>query len=249
MGGGPLIGGVVYSQAGMDAVFILMAFMALVPCLLCIRYLPESRPVYRKPPHIWDAFIHPQMQAALFYRFVNCFPYVAFMVFLPVLAATDYHFSTTLVGLIISIEVFSMGVSQGYFGRMADRYKKSWLIVAGTLILSFATLALPFVRESWVIFAIALCIGIGNAMAISAATAVVAIDGRELGQGVVMGAFGTVMSLGITIPPLIFGVVLVTLGIDAIFILAAILSLAALPPFWFLVIRSRRWMAARAPAG
>lgn len=86
-------------------------------------------------------------------------------------------------------------------------------------------------------------------MAISAATAVVAIDGRELGQGVVMGAFNTVVSLGITIPPLIFGVILVAAGVDAIFIISAIPALIALVPFWFLVLRSRKWIAGRVQTG
>jgi ACDE family multidrug resistance protein len=180
------------------------------------------------------------MQANLFFRFVNCFPYAAFMVFLPVIAATQYGYSTTLVGLIIALEVLSMGMTQGYFGQMADRYKRSHMIVAGTVLVSVATIALPYVENLMVVSLIALFIGIGNAVSIAAATAVVAIDGRTLGQGMVMGAFNTVVSLGITIPPLIFGVVLVWLGVDAIFILAGMLSLVSLVPFWFLVLRSRR---------
>ena len=242
MGTGPLIGGVLYSASGMTAVFLVMAVMALVPCILCIKYLPESKPESRPPASVWKAFFHSRMQANLFFRFANCFPYSAFMVFLPVIAAVQYRYPTTLIGLIIAIEVLSMGMSQGYFGRVADRYKKSQLIVAGTLLVSFATLALPFVNNLVVIAIIALFIGIGNAIAISAATAVVAVDGRELGQGAVMGAFNTIVSVGIVIPPLIFGVILVIYGVAAIFIVAGVISLLTLAPFWLLVIRSRKMM-------
>lgn len=246
LGSGPLIGGVLYNYFGMDSVFYLMAFMALIPCLLCIKYLPESRPSGRtKQIKIRHAFVHPRVQAILFFRFVNTLPYGAFMVFLPVLTATDDHFSTSLTGMIVAAEILSMGICQGYFGALADRYKKSWLIVIGTLIVAFATLALPLMRDIWAILAIAVLIGVGNAMAISAATAVAAMDGREIGQGVVMGAFNTVTSLGVTFPPLIFGVVLVAMGVDAIFIISAVLTLVALPVFWFLVIRSRKWIKAR----
>jgi len=183
------------------------------------------------------------MQAILFFRFANCFPYSAFMVFLPVIAAVQYRFSTTLIGLIIAIEVLSMGISQGYFGRIADRFRKSYLIVSGTLLVSVATLALPFVDNLIIIALLALALGIGNAIAISAATAVVAIDGRELGQGAVMGAFNTVVSIGIVIPPLIFGALLVVYGVDAIFIIAGIVSLLTLAPFWWLVLRSKKLTA------
>lgn len=243
MGAGPLIGGALYSMSGMNAVFLVMAVMSLIPCLLCVKYLPESMPESKPSAPAWKTYFHPRMQATLFFRFANCFPYSAFMVFLPVIAATQYRYSTLLIGLIIAVEVVSMGMALGYFGRVADRYKKSHMIVAGTLILSFATLAMPFVNNLAIILVIALAIGIGNAIAISAATAVVAIDGRDLGQGAVMGAFNTVVSIGIVIPPLIFGVILVVYGINAIFIVAGVISLLTLAPFWWLVLRSRKMMA------
>jgi MFS family permease len=240
LGAGPLIGGVLYSASGMTAVFLVMAVMALIPCLFCIKYLPESKPESRPATSVWDAFFHPRMQAVLFFRFANGIPYAAFMVFLPVIAAVQFQYSTTLIGLIIAIEVISMGVAMGWCGRMADQYRKSHLIVAGTLLVSFATLALPFVNNLAAISFIALAIGIGNAIAISAATAVVAIDGRELGQGAVMGAFNMIMSIVIVIIPLIFGVIIVMYGAAAIFIIAGILSLLTLAPFWYLVLRSRK---------
>ena len=73
-----------------------------------------------------------------------------------------------------------MGTTQGYFGRIADRYKRSHMIVAGTVLVSCAIMALPFVENLISVCLIAFDIGIGNAVAISAATAVVAIDGRTL---------------------------------------------------------------------
>ncbi|MBP1928895.1 MFS family permease [Methanolinea mesophila] len=250
MGSGPIIGGAIYSVAGFTPVFIVMAIMSFIPFLLCIRMLPESKPEFRTPPKLWSAFCHPRMQANLFFRFMNTFAYSAFMVFIPVLAATQYGYSTTLTGLVIAFEVFSMAISLGYFGKMADsgRYKRSHMIVIGTLLVSFGTLALIFVKFLPVVGIVAILIGVGNAIAIVAATAVVAIDGRELGQGVVMGAFNTAMSIGIVVPPLIFGVILTFWGIDAVFLIAGLITLASLPFFWWLVLRSRKWFATRAAA-
>jgi hypothetical protein len=54
------------------------------------------------------------------------------------------------------------------------------------------------------------------------------------------------MSIGIVVPPLIYGVVLTVWGIDAVFLLAGLVTLASLPFFWWLVLRSRKWFAARA---
>jgi len=183
MGCGPIIGGAIYNVFGMDPVFILMAIMACIPFLLCILFLPESKPGYREPPRIWKAFCHPRMQAVLFFRFMNTFPYSAFMVYIPVLAATQDGFNATVVGLIIAIEVLSMAMSLGYFGKMADRQKRSHMIVIGTVLVAFGTLALVWVDQLAVIAFVSLLLGIGNAMAIAAATAVVALDGRSLGQG------------------------------------------------------------------
>lgn len=240
MGCGPIIGGAIYNVFGMDPVFILMAIMACIPFLLCILFLPESKPGYREPPRIWKAFCHPRMQAVLFFRFMNTFPYSAFMVYIPVLAATQDGFNATVVGLIIAIEVLSMAMSLGYFGKMADRQKRSHMIVIGTVLVAFGTLALVWVDQLAVIAFVSLLLGIGNAMAIAAATAVVALDGRSLGQGVAMGAFNTVLSIGIVVPPLIYGVMVVLWGIDSIYLFAGIISLLTLPLFWLLVLRSRR---------
>jgi MFS family permease len=162
------------------------------------------------------------------------------MVFIPVLAASQDGFSTTIVGVVIAVEVLSMALSQRYFGKMADRYKRSYMIVIGTVLVSFGTIALVYFKSLPAVAVISLVIGVGNAMAIAAATAVVALDGRTLGQGVAMGAFNTVMSIGIVVPPLIFGVVLTAWGVDSIFIIAGVVSLLALIPFWFLVLRTRK---------
>ena len=240
LGGGPVIGGVINHAWGLNEVFILMAVMSFIPFLICIRYLPESKPVYRTKPRLWDALRHSRMQSVLFFRFVNAFPYAAFMVFIPVLAATQYGYSTTLVGLVIAVEVLSMAMGQQYFGKIADRHKRSHMVVIGTVLVSLSTIALVFVKTVPVVALIALIIGIGNAMAISAATAVVALDGRTLGQGVTMGAYNTAMSMGTVVPPLIFGVVLTVWGIDSVFLLAGLISLLTLIPFWWLVVRSRK---------
>jgi len=242
MGCGPIVGGAVYSIFGLTPVFLLMAVMSFIPFLVCIRFLPESKQVYRTAPMIGKAFTHPRMQAVLFFRFMNTFPYAAFMVFIPVLAASQDGFSTTVVGLIIAVEVLAMALSLGYFGKVADRYRRSYMIVIGTVIVSCSTVALVYVHELAAIAIFALLIGVGNAMAIAAATAVVALDGRTLGQGVTMGAFNTVMSIGIVVPPLIFGAMVTVWGIDSIFIFAGLISLLTLVPFWLLVIRSRRLM-------
>ena len=158
----------------------------------------------------------------------NTFPYSAFMVFIPVM------------GVIIAIEVLSRAMCLGYFGKMADRYKRSHMIVIGMIMVSFGTLALVYVHLLAAIALFALLIGGGNAMAIAAATAVVAIDGRTLGQGWQWGPSNTVMSIGIVVPPLIFGVMVTAWEIDSIYIFAGVISLLTLLPFWGMVLRSRR---------
>ena len=66
----------------------------------------------------------------------------AFIVFIPVLVASKDGFSATVVGVIIAIEVLTMAMYLGYFGKMADRYKGSHMIVIGTIMVSVGALAL-----------------------------------------------------------------------------------------------------------
>ncbi|KUK70398.1 MAG: Major facilitator superfamily MFS_1 [Methanomicrobiales archaeon 53_19] len=58
-------------------------------------------------------------------------------------------------------------------------------------------------------------------------TAVVAIAGREFGQGACMGAFNTAMSVGMVTSPIISGYIMDILDIRAVFEIAGIISLIA----------------------
>jgi len=62
MGCGPVIGGMVSHMMGMTEVFLTMAVMALIPFLVCIKYLPESMPKGKitEKTNLWAAFLHPR---------------------------------------------------------------------------------------------------------------------------------------------------------------------------------------------
>lgn len=55
-----------------------------------------------------------------------------------------------------------------------------------------------------------------------------------------VSVFLGLLGLGIVVPPLIYGVMVVVWGIDSSFIFAGIISLLTLVPFWWLVLLSRR---------
>lgn len=246
-GSGPVLGGMLYHLGGMEAAFLPMALISLILCLLCIRFLPESVSGTPGTPSILRALASPQMQALLFYRFCSSFPTAAFILYLPLLAAADYQVSSTMIGAILAMEIFTMGLTQGLFGRISDRRRTKFeQVVAGTLISSFAVIAMPLARDLPLIALLALLVGLGAAIGQSAALAKAAILGREYMQGVAMGSFNTVVSLSITIPPFLLGILTVRIGINDLFFISGAIALAALLPFWLMVrrIRHDRAMAA-----
>ncbi|HIJ06038.1 MFS transporter [Methanocalculus sp.] len=86
---------------------------------------------------------------------------------------------------------------------------------------------IPFTAGFFGLILVSFILGIGSALRMPAYTAVVAIAGREFGQGACMGAFNTAMSVGMVTSPIISGYIMDILDIRAVFEIAGIISLIA----------------------
>jgi DHA1 family multidrug resistance protein-like MFS transporter len=243
MGFGPLIGGVVMDIAGMDAVFLSMAIFSLISLLICIVFLPESRGHMVQPASMLAALKNKTLVPVLFFRAMNAFSTGAIMVFIPILASSpplhpEAALSAGEIGVIISASILSTALLQRFFGRMSDIYNKTTLIILGSVLLSLALFIFPFTYGFALYFVISAVSGIGSAIAIPASTALVAIAGRETGQGAAMGAYNTAMSVGMITAPLFFGLILDISGIAYVFVIAGILGCGTAFVFYALSKRS-----------
>ncbi|RXE55626.1 MFS transporter [Methanoculleus taiwanensis] len=234
MGLGPLIGGVLQDLAGMNAVFLAMSFFSGISLLICLLLLPESCGTFRIRTPLFRTFLNRAMRPVLLFRVMNAFANGTFMVFLPLIAATLLDLSASEIGILISVSILSTALLQRAFGTLADRYGRVLLIVLGTAMVSASLIAIPYLSGFPALLVASAIVGLGGGVAVPAATAVVTVAGREIGQGSAMGAFNTAMSVGMVAAPLICGAVMDIAGVACVFLFSGIVSFLSIGAFWWL---------------
>ena len=234
MGLGPLLGGILKDLFGMNFVFLTMALFSATSLTICLLFLPESR--YRKSEAstLKQILKSGIMKAIIFFRIMNAYSQGTFIVFLP-LVASAYGLSSGQTGLLISASLLTSAFSQRFFGRVADVYNKTLLILTGSLLIAVTLIIIPNTNGFSYLILASLLFGIGNAIALPSAAALVTIAGRELGQGSAMGAFNTAMSIGMITAPVISGAIMDFIGLHFVFIFSGIVCLISLLLFWILI--------------
>ncbi|RLI70095.1 MFS transporter [Archaeoglobales archaeon] len=237
MGFGPLFGGIIKDLAGMEAVFLSMAVFSSISLIICLVLLPDSKGSIIQPS-LKDVIKNRMMKAVLFFRVMNSFAHGTFMVFLPMVASILIGLSPSQIGFLISVSVLTTATLQRYFGKMADKHKKSLLIVFGLVIVALSMITIPFLKGFAPLLVVSMLIGIGSSISIPSATAIVAIAGREVGQGSAMGAFNTAMSIGMITAPMVSGIVMDVVGVTHVFIFSGLICLFSAFIFWLIALKT-----------
>ncbi len=148
----------------------------------------------------------------------------AFFTFLPVFAALKLGLRPSLIGVLVAVYMLLSSLLGIPWGRMADRFHRRPLVVAGWLV-SFGYLALVPAADSFGQL-LALCVlgSLGGAISIPAASAIVVTEGRKYGMGSAMAVFNVAISIGMAVGPILSGVIADFVGIDAVFYFGAILA-------------------------
>ncbi|MCD6434555.1 MAG: MFS transporter, partial [Candidatus Diapherotrites archaeon] len=160
----------------------------------------------------------------LLFRGISAMGRGGLMAFLPILASR-INITSSLIGIIISVNIFVTALFQGAFGKLADRYNKVLLVLIGSTVSAVALFCMPFASNFFELLLIGLIMGLSGAISMPAATAITVKLGQRLGMGSAMGAFNTAMSIGMIIAPLISGVVMDAMGLDYVFYVAGIISI------------------------
>ncbi|NQT32514.1 MAG: MFS transporter, partial [Candidatus Omnitrophica bacterium] len=147
-----------------------------------------------------------------------------FVSFLPSLAAM-INVNAFHVGAILSMGIFLAGILQVPFGRIADSHDLNGKLIQigiGTSIGMLALFVMPLCPDFAALMAAASFVGLGAAVASPALTSVSVGIGKKTGMGSWMGIFQCAMSIGFVVTPLVAGIVMDRLGIEAVFYTLAI---------------------------
>jgi len=229
MGVGPLLGGFLNDAFGMNSVFYTMAALSVFATVLVAMYLPEARRASStiaevEPAPISEIFRLPIMRGVMVFTFISALGRGGTMVFIPVFAPL-IALSPSSVGVILSVNTFIMALLQVPMGRLTDRGNKIALIVVGSAIAAIALAIIPFSGSFWQLLVVTSLIGVGGAIQQPSIMALTVDAGRTLGMGTSMGAYNTIFGIGMIIAPLMGGLFMDYIGIDAVFYAAGAISL------------------------
>jgi MFS family permease len=143
--------------------------------------------------------------------------------FLPVFAKESLGLPSSQIGYLLALQAVANGLSRPPSGRLVDRARRRWPIVfVGVLAWSAASVVLVHVT-GFVAPAIVLVLGTPFMAAAFVAMGTVFGDlSAASTRGVTMGTYGTVLFLGLSAGPLIFGPVVQSSGYAAGFTACAV---------------------------
>lgn len=230
---GPIVGGVVKDLLNIQFSFLTMGAFTLLGFALCLLLLPsekgdEGRQASRPKRPI--RYLHLIKEPAVFSLFIFrlCFTTgIGFIwAFLPLLASTRLHLSSSSIGFVIMISVLVSGVFQVPMGFLADRFSKKLLIGLGGILGALSLILVQIASTFGELFLASGLFGLAGGIAFPALMALGVIEGRRAeAMGSIMGLLAMAHSLGMLIGPLLAGVIIDLFSFNMVFIMGTLILL------------------------
>jgi len=236
-GFGPLMGGALTEHFGMNAAFSTMGGLNLLALLIAVLLLPDirQRKTATSPHPSFKEMSTSSMVKGLFsFRLSFSLGMGAFFCFIPIFAAMYIGLSPTLIGILLAVTILLMALLGIAGGNIADRLNRRALVVLGSLINLTYLALVPLAGNFWQLLGLCTLGGLGGAISLPAASALIVDEGRRFGMGSTIAIFTLAMSIGMAIGPLLGGMLADFVSINSVFYFAAGMGLAGTGLFiWF----------------
>lgn len=218
---GPAIGGIL-SKFGNHVPFLFAAVLALMNAAALFFFLPESlkkgasnvpRRSINRFAELFNSLTESRFRTV---TIINFFVVTGFSIMTTAFALytlNRFGYDAAQNGYLFAyIGVLAVLMQGGIFGRLADRFGESRLVVAGCLLLAASLFAVPYVGPHFgglpgLLVGIAF-FSIGNSMASPALSSLASKNASESEQGKALGVMQSGASLARAVGPLIAGVLL-----------------------------------------
>lgn len=231
---GPILGGVFRDTIGINPAFYAMSALTAASLVLILTLLPPQRSdrEIQSTPGLLTTFrrmLHNnRVVGMLLARMGSMIVMIPTMGFLPILMDRSMEATGVQIGIVISARTIVTAGLQFPFGKMADRYNKVPLILAGCSVISAGVFLMPFAADFLQLVWLSVLIGIGEALIWPTLGAIAVEEGHQYGQGSMMGVFNMAMSLGVLIGSLVAGSLMDLIGLEyAFYITSIILAVSA----------------------
>lgn len=237
---GPLLGGILRDWFDIRVSFLSMGGLTLVGFLLCFFLLPAEKerrnPRFSKNvkrANYMGIMKNPPIMALFIFRscFTTCIGIT--WAFIPLLGSSELKLSSSLIGVVVAVNVLVAGLLQTPMGYVADNYNKKILVILGGIVAVSATLYLAFAPSFFHLALANTLFGVAGGVSLPAIMALAVIEGRRVkAMGSVMGLLAQAHSLGMLIGPLIGGILLDTTSFAIIFLMGTFIIAVGTLLFW-----------------
>ncbi len=125
----------------------------------------------------------------------------------------------------------SFAFLQPLMGRLADKYDKVKLTILGLILFTAATTLLILSRSSFEVYGAMLLFGVAGSLTFPAASSILALISPRGREGAYSGFYNMVLSLGVTISPIVVGALADVGGYVAGFTSTPVLTIIAVSAF------------------
>ena len=234
---GPLIGGIIRDRFSLDTAFASMGFLTFLGFMLSFFLLPPTkseRVVSRGiEPLAWKWVLQDKEMAGLFFfrlAYAACIGVI--WSFLPVLADLEFSLSSSSIGILVAIGVFSSGLLHVPMGLMADRVNRKMMVAAGGLIITYAIFSFDWADSYGDLLSASILFGLGGGVSMPALMALAVLKGGEIdGMGSVMGLLAMAHSLGMLAGSLLAGLMMDVSRLRNVFPAGAVMMMLCLGLF------------------
>ncbi|MFC1964021.1 MFS transporter [Chloroflexota bacterium] len=242
-GFGPLMGGILTDHFGMNAAFVTMAALNFLAFLGVTLFLPEvagHKQVIPARSSLKEVAGSNGIRALFSFRMAFSFGRGIFATFMPVYAGIYLGLATSLIGVLLAVEILLMAFLQVWGGHLADRLSRRGLVILGSMVNVAFMVLIPASHSFWALLGVSVLGGLGGAVSVPAASALMVEEGRRFGMGFAMAIFAMAFSIGMAIGPLLAGVIADVADISTVFYFGALLGLLGTGLFaWFSHLKGR----------
>ena len=211
---GPLMGGIINDQLGLQASFLCMGVLAFIGFCLSLWLLPptssERIPGYRNSPVSWRILLGDRhLTALLVFRFAYVVCIGIIWGFIPLFADQQFGASSSQIGVLIMLGVMISGLFHVPMGYLADRTSKKMMVITGGLIVSYAIFSFKWAGQLQDLVVATIFFGLGGGISMPALMALAVLKGSRIrAMGSVMALMTVAHSLGMLAGSFLGGVMM-----------------------------------------
>jgi MFS family permease len=224
---GPLMGGFLNDRMGLDAAFMTMGALTFAAFLMSLFLLPpvrlERNTAQGVPAVPWRYLLADRTVDGIFiFRLVYTACIGTVWGFLPVYADAEFALSSSAIGVLVTLGVFTSGLLQTPMGMLADRTSKRRMIVLGGLGVAAAMGAFQMAGGFWDLFLANILFGIGGSVCMAPLMAIAVQKGAsKQAMGAMMALMTVGHSLGMMIGAFSAGILMDLFPMRMIFVFGA----------------------------